>query len=116
MSKKHDLEGAFARQLDERGLPTPCREYRFHPTRGWRFDFAWPRAQVAVEIQGGVWVGGKHGRGAGLVEGFKKINAAAVRGWWVLQGDASMIRDGSLLDDVEAALGFPNERHPEIAE
>ena len=30
-------------------LPTPAQEYRFHATRRWRFDFAWPAAKVAVD-------------------------------------------------------------------
>jgi len=38
--------------------PEPVREYRFHPKRKWRFDFAWPDCQVAVEIEGGVWRAG----------------------------------------------------------
>jgi hypothetical protein len=31
-------------------LPDPVTEYRFHPTRRWRMDFAWPAHQVAVEL------------------------------------------------------------------
>ena len=30
----------------------PLREYKFHPRRDWRFDFAWPEKKLAVEIQG----------------------------------------------------------------
>ena len=26
-------------------LPGPVPEYRFHPTRRWRFDYAWPAAE-----------------------------------------------------------------------
>lgn len=29
-------------------------EYRFHPTRKWRFDFAIPHIKVAIEIEGGL--------------------------------------------------------------
>lgn len=29
-------------QLRALKLPAPEREYRFHPGRRWRFDFAWP--------------------------------------------------------------------------
>lgn len=28
------------------------REWRFHPVRMWRFDFAWPDQKVALEIDG----------------------------------------------------------------
>jgi very-short-patch-repair endonuclease len=33
-------------------LPKPEREYRFHDTRKWRLDFAWPDIQCGVEIDG----------------------------------------------------------------
>jgi very-short-patch-repair endonuclease len=29
--------------------------YRFHSTRRWRIDFAWPNQMLAVEIEGAVW-------------------------------------------------------------
>ena len=28
------------------------REFPFHPTREWRFDFAIPQAHVAIEVEG----------------------------------------------------------------
>tara|TARA_R110002020_G_scaffold47968_1_gene137144 strand:- start:326 stop:679 length:354 start_codon:yes stop_codon:yes gene_type:complete len=112
MGGKSELEERFSLQLAGHRISPPVREHRFHPSRKWRFDFAWPDQMVAVEIQGGVWTRGKHGRGAGLVSSFEKNNAAAILGWWVLQGDASMIRNGTLLDDVTAALGQPTDRHP----
>jgi very-short-patch-repair endonuclease len=33
-------------------LALPALQYRFHPSRKFRFDFAWPRSKLAVEIQG----------------------------------------------------------------
>lgn len=47
-----------------RNLPAPVAEYRFHETRKWRFDHAWPDRKLALEIDGGVWQngGGRHNR------------------------------------------------------
>jgi very-short-patch-repair endonuclease len=70
---------------NEHGLPVPKLEYRFHPDRKWRFDFAWPDEMVALEVEGGVWSHGRHGRGSGIVKDIEKYNAAAQAGWMVLR-------------------------------
>ena len=60
-------------------------EFRFHPERRWRFDFAWPDKLVAVEVHGGVHRGGRHVRGTGFLNDREKMNEALVRGWKVLE-------------------------------
>jgi hypothetical protein len=67
------------------GLPDLVPEYRFHPKRKWRFDFAWPASRIAVEINGGVWVQGRHNRGKGYLADLEKMNAAQAAGWRVGQ-------------------------------
>ena len=52
-------------------------EYRFHPTRKWRFDAAFPSEKVAVEIEGGVWKYGRHNRASGFLNDMEKYNEAA---------------------------------------
>lgn len=81
-SKRKDL--VFQILLDRADLPWPVAEYRFHPTRKWRFDYAWVEAKLALEVDGGIWTGGKHGRGAGIVKDQEKRNAAACLGWRLL--------------------------------
>ena len=60
-----DPERALETQLTVSGITGWEREYRFHPTRKWPFDFAWPGAMLAVEIDGATWAHGKHTRGSG---------------------------------------------------
>lgn len=60
-------------------------EFKFHPERRWRFDFAWPENKVAMEIEGGVWSRGRHTRGSGFVKDIEKYNAAASLGWRVFR-------------------------------
>lgn len=67
------------------GLPPPVAEHRFEPERRWRFDYAWPDAKVALEVEGGVWSGGRHTSSAGFVKDMAKYNRAAVLGWKVLR-------------------------------
>jgi very-short-patch-repair endonuclease len=61
------------------------KEYKFHPTRKWRFDFAIPEHKIAIEIDGGVWNYGRHNRAQGYLADMKKFNAAASLGWIVLK-------------------------------
>lgn len=67
------------------GLPEPVTEYRWHETRRFRADFAWVEHRVILEVEGGLWVKGKHGRGSGIVKDIEKQNEASARGWLVLR-------------------------------
>lgn len=70
---------------DGNDYPMPEREWKFYSQRGWKFDFAWPEQLVAVEIEGGIFNAGRHGRGAGIAEDAIKYNAAAFIGWAVIR-------------------------------
>lgn len=61
------------------------KEYAFHPVRKWRFDYAFPNYMVAVEVDGGVWTGGRHINPAGYINDMEKLNTAASMGWLVLR-------------------------------
>jgi len=69
------------RLCEEMGIPAPYFEFRFHPDRLWRWDLAWPEHRLAIEIDGGVWIQGKHGRGSGIVKDQEKRNAGVLLGW-----------------------------------
>lgn len=91
---RSDLEETFLlawRQIAQH-MPEPVREYRFHPARRWRFDFAWPEQRVAVEIEGGAWVQGRHTRGAGYTNDCEKYNSAMLEGWRVLRFTGDMLK------------------------
>jgi very-short-patch-repair endonuclease len=92
------------RQCQLVGLPTPEPEFRFHPTRRWRFDFAWPALNVAAEIEGGAFVGGRHTRGAGFVRDLDKYNSAVLLGWRVLRFTPQAVKNGTALNVLSEAL------------
>ncbi len=75
----------FSRVCAAAVLPAPTPEYRFAPPRRWRFDYAWPHHKVALEVEGGVFSGGRHTRGAGFLNDMEKYNAATLAGWKVLR-------------------------------
>lgn len=79
-------------------------EYRFHGTRKWRFDLAWPDYKVAFEREGGTFTGGRHTRGASYARDCEKYNAAASAGWCVIRATADMLRSGLALAQLLEAL------------
>ena len=90
------------------GLPPPSAEYRFAPPRKWRFDFAWPEQKVALEIEGGVWVQGRHTRGSGYVKDMEKYNAAATAGWRVLKCTPKDVHTLATISMIRQALAGGN--------
>lgn len=102
---KSHLEETLALHIRAAGLPPPVREFRFHPTRRWRYDFAFVENKVAVEVDGGVWVQGRHTRPSGFIEDMHKLNEAAILGWTVIRVTGEMIRKGEALKLIERALG-----------
>jgi very-short-patch-repair endonuclease len=93
-------EEAFMLHCRAEGL-NPEREYRFHPTRKWRFDFYFPEKKIAVEVEGGY--GGRHQRG-GFQLDMVKYTAAAKMGIMVLRYTTKMVTDGTAINDVLEVL------------
>jgi len=57
------------------------QEYKFHPKRHWKADFHMTGTKILVEIEGGIWTGGRHTRGKGFIHDMEKYNAATVLGY-----------------------------------
>jgi very-short-patch-repair endonuclease len=104
-------------------LPEPLTEYQFAKELGrkWRFDYAWfrydgvihadfvtmaPVQNIALEVDGAVWVNGRHTRGSGYEKDLEKINTATLMGWRVFRVSTGMVKDGRavrLLEQVFTA-------------
>lgn len=98
------LEDALLFQLRALKLPEPVRELAFAKPRRWRFDFAWPDAMLACEVEGGVWSGGRHTRGAGFEADAEKYATALLLGWRVLKVTGKQVASGQAIDWLEQAL------------
>ena len=72
-------------------------EYRFdfHPTRKWRFDFAWRDSMVAVEIEGGLRQSGRHQSYTGFLADAEKYEAALRLGWTVYRVPGPWVMEGT---------------------
>ena len=90
--KRRDLADTFA-VLWERFGPYQkypmVREYRFHPTRRFRFDCCWPPQKVVAELEGGLWVMSRHRTGTGYQRDMVKYNLATSMGFRVLRYSAN---------------------------
>lgn len=88
----------------EAGYPEPVKEFKFHPTRKYRFDLCWPSSMVAFEREGGVWSGGRHVRGKGYESDAEKYSWAAIMGWCVVRASTRQIESGLALTLLLEAL------------
>lgn len=101
-----DLETTI-RLVQAAGFPAPVPEYRFHPRRKWRFDFAWPDRMVALEREGGRFVCvvcdcgrkrtvfvSRHMDRHGFESDAIKYATAAAMGWAVVRVTVPMITSG----------------------
>lgn len=73
------------------GLLPATPEYRFHKKRKWIIDYAYPFIKLGIEIEGGVFSGGRHVRGVGYRGDMEKYNALAEGSWTLLRYEPSRI-------------------------
>ena len=102
--KATELERKIPDQIKMYGLPEPETQAMLIPGRKWRWDMAWPSKRLAVEIQGGIWTHGKHGRGSGIIQDMDKLNAATLAGWRVLQFAVNHVDSGEAVATIEKAI------------
>ena len=82
------------------------REFVFHPTRQWRFDFAFPSVKLAVEVEGLLWGGktSRHQHAKGYTKDLEKYNEATILGWRILRVSPSQVHKGQAIQWIQAAL------------
>lgn len=80
------------------------REYQFHPTRKWRFDFALPDRLLAIEVEGGTKGISRHTTHEGFSKDCSKYNSAAMLDWAVLRYTPQMIYAGDVERDLKLLL------------
>lgn len=104
-ARRSDLEVELAFQLRALGIAFE-EEHPFAQEVGRRFraDFAFPDHKLLVEIEGGVWSKGSHGRGSGIVRDMEKANLAVQLGWRLLRFTGDQVRSGEAATMIEQEL------------
>lgn len=80
------------------------KEYKFHPVRKWRFDYAIPKHKIALEVEGGVWTGGRHTSSTGFLKDMEKYNTATSMGWRVFRTTPNDLYKSKTLNMLKNAI------------
>jgi very-short-patch-repair endonuclease len=82
------------------------QEYQFHPKRKWRADFHLMGKKILVEVEGGIWSGGRHTRGKGYIGDMEKYNAAVMMGYQVIRFSTEQVKSGLAVQQIEKMVGI----------
>lgn len=75
-------------------------EYGFCPHRKWRADFRLTGTKILVEVEGGIYTGGRHTRGAGYEKDCEKYNWATAHGWQVHRFSTQKVQKGEAINAI----------------
>jgi very-short-patch-repair endonuclease len=109
---EREIRETFARTFEvvwkRNGGPSLETEFKFCPTREWRADYR--IGNVLIELEGGVFSGGRHNRSGGYSEDCAKYNMAAMLGYTVIRIPTGFATDNYL----QQIIKFLQEQHGQI--
>lgn len=105
------------RQCELIGLPRPVPEYQFAKSltpealrtiglekpRRWALDWAFVPELLAVEVEGGYAIGGRHTSAKGFLGDQEKYNTLACLGWRLLRVTPRDVANGAALGWIQRA-------------
>ena len=100
----NEFEAKLARELKTLRIKFE-QEFYFHPERKWRADFHLIDKKILVEIEGGIWSGGRHTRGKGYIGDMEKYNAATMIGFQVIRFSTDQVKSGHAIQQIEMMVG-----------
>ena len=80
------------------------QEFQFHTSRKWRADFHIKNTKLLIEVEGGIWSGGRHTRGKGYLGDMEKYNAATMMGFQVLRFSTEQVTSGFAIKQIEGLV------------
>ena len=101
LDEKHELTRYLLYAFKE----LPVLEYKFHPTRRWRLDFAFLHKKVAIEYEGMPFMGkSRHTTISGFTGDCEKYNELAIMGWTLLRVNAPLLRSGVAYAQIDQIM------------
>jgi len=100
----NEFEAKLARELKTLKIKFE-QEFYFHPKRKWRADFHLIDKKILVEVEGGIWSGGRHTRGKGYLGDMEKYNAATMMGFQVIRFSTDQVKSGHAIQQIEKMVG-----------
>ena len=80
------------------------REHQFHDVRKFRFDFAFPKLKIGIEVEGGTTMNGRHNRAEGYENDCEKYNLAQASGWSVYRYTSAMVKSGAAIAQINEVI------------
>lgn len=87
------------------GGPELEREFQFCPDRKWRVDYLHLPTKIIIELEGGVFSGGRHVRSKGFIEDAFKYNAASLMGYRLIRIGTGMVTPNYLQQIIDGLKG-----------
>ena len=98
-------EARFKLQLRANKIYVFKEQYRFHPTRQWKIDFAFPSAKLGIELDGAIF--GKksgHNTGVGILRKMEKSNELQKMGWRIFSFSGDQVKSGYAINYILEVL------------
>lgn len=104
-----ELRQQFARNFEAQWRlldgPPLQKEFYFCPDRQWRSDYLVIGTKVLIELEGGVFSGGRHIRAKGFVNDAFKYNQACILGYRLIRLATGMVTAHYLQQIIDAIKG-----------
>jgi hypothetical protein len=99
------LEAKFELLWRASNGPKLEREYHFCPMRKWRTDYFHRESGTLIEIEGGMWMGGRHQKGHGFSADAIKYNVATFLKYKLYRLPSSLLTIDYVADLVRICNG-----------
>ena len=105
---KSQAENELAWQIQNcTSLPQPTRQVKLILNRKFMFDFVWVEQSIVVEVDGGIWLRGRGGHGAGahsrprnILRDMEKSNLAQKNGYRFFRFTPEQVKNGEALEFI----------------